>query len=262
MKCLVIDDEPFALDLLEDNVQKVPYLTLVRKCANAFEAMDAMEKEPIDLLFLDIQMAGLTGVQFLKSLSANKPMVIFVTAYEKYALEGYTLDVVDYLLKPVPFERFLKACNKAKELFELKESLRGTKQKNEELKNRVDFLSEQEKTVQNAQNTEGPLLPDFFFVNADYSHVKITVSDITHIEGMKDYVKIHLSSQPKPVITRMSIKAMEEKLNNGHFMRIHKSFIVAMKKIEFVRNQRIFIGKHIIPISDSFKDEMSKWIGE
>jgi two-component system, LytTR family, response regulator len=254
MTCLVIDDEPFALDLLEDNVRKVPYLTLVRKCTNAFEAMDAMEKEPIDLLFLDIQMAGLTGVQFLKSLSANKPMVIFVTAYEKYALEGYTLDVVDYLLKPVPFERFLKACNKAKELFELKI-------KNGELRNETD-ANRNPKSDLRHQNTEGPPSADFFFVNADYSHVKITVSDITHIEGMKDYVKIHLSSQPKPVITRMSIKAMEEKLGNVDFMRIHKSFIVATKKIEFVRNQRIFIGKHIIPISDSFKDEMAKWIGE
>ena len=191
MKCLVIDDEPFALDLLEDNVRKVPYLTLIQKCSNAFEAMDVMQTEKIDLIFLDIQMAGLTGVQFLKSLSANKPMVIFVTAYEKYALEGYSLDVVDYLLKPVPFERFLKACNKAKELFELKI-------KNEELKNQAISLSEHDKTLENAQNTEGPVLPDFFFVNADYSHVKITVSDITHIEGMKDYIKIHLSSQPKP----------------------------------------------------------------
>lgn len=252
MKCLVIDDEPFALDLMEDNVLKVPYLTLIKKCSNAFEAMEVMQTEKIDLIFLDIQMAGLTGVQFLKSLSANKPMVIFVTAYEKYALEGYSLDVVDYLLKPVPFERFLKACNKAKELFELKI-------KNKELRN---TLIEQEKTAQKGENTEGPPLPDFFFVNADYSHVKITVSNITHIEGMKDYIKIHLASQPKPVITRMSIKAMEEKLGNVDFMRVHKSFVVSSKKIEYVRNQRIFIGKHIIPISDNFKDDMAKWIGE
>ena len=251
MKCLVIDDEPFALDLLEDNVRKVPYLTLIQKCSNAFEAMDVMQTEKIDLIFLDIQMAGLTGVQFLKSLSANKPMVIFVTAYEKYALEGYSLDVVDYLLKPVPFERFLKACNKAKELFELK--IQNSK------------LSDNDNAAQNArnaQNTEGPVLLDFFFVNADYSHVKITVSDITHIEGMKDYIKIHLASQLKPVITRMSIKMMEEKLGTVDFMRIHKSFVVATKKIEFVRNQRIFIGKHIIPISDNFRDDMAKWIGE
>jgi DNA-binding LytR/AlgR family response regulator len=248
MNCLIIDDEPFALDLMEDNVRKVPYLTLIKTCSNAFEAMDAMQSEKIDLIFLDIQMPGLTGIQFLKSLSANKPMVIFVTAYAQYALEGYALDVVDYLLKPVDFTRFLKACNKANELFELK--------------NALNSFEEQEKMLQKAENTEGVLLPDFFFVNADYSHVKITVSDITHIEGMKDYIKIHLSSQPKPVITRMSIKNMEEKLGSTHFMRVHKSFIVANNKIEFIRNQRIFIGKHIIPISDNFKDDMAKWIGE
>jgi DNA-binding LytR/AlgR family response regulator len=250
MNCIIIDDEPFALDLMEDNVLKVPYLTLIKKCSNAFEAMDVLQTEKIDLIFLDIQMQGLTGIQFLKSLSATKPMVVFVTAYAQYALEGYALDVVDYLLKPVDFTRFVKACNKAKELFELKN-------KNVETEVKIS-----ENLAQNAIYTEGSSLPDFFFVNADYSHFKINMMDITHIEGMKDYVKIHLSSQPKPVITRMSIKNMEEKLGNVDFKRVHKSFIVAIKKIEYIRNQRIFIGKHIVPIGENFKDEMAKWIGE
>jgi DNA-binding LytR/AlgR family response regulator len=255
MNCIIIDDEPFALDLMEDNVLKVPYLTLIKKCSNAFEAMDVLQTEKIDLIFLDIQMQGLTGIQFLKSLSATKPMVVFVTAYAQYALEGYALDVVDYLLKPVDFTRFVKACNKAKELYELKI-------KNEELKTTVNTFAEQEKTLQNAVYTEWSSSPEFFFVNADYSHFKINMTDITHIEGMKDYVKIHLASQPKPVITRMSIKNMEEKLGTVDFKRVHKSFIVAIKKIEYIRNQRIFIGKHIVPIGENFKDEMAKWIGE
>jgi two-component system, LytTR family, response regulator len=250
MNCIIIDDEPFALDLMEDNVLKVPYLTLIRKCANAFEAMDVMQTEKIDLIFLDIQMPGLTGIQFLKSLSTAKPMVVFVTAYAQYALEGYALDVVDYLLKPVDFTRFVKACNKAKELFELKN------------KNIESEVKNGENLIQNAFYTEGSPPPDFFFVNADYSHVKITIADITHIEGMKDYVKIHLSSQPKPVITRMSIKNMEEKLGAVDFRRVHKSFIVSTKKIEYIRNQRIFIGKHIVPIGENFKDDMAKWVGE
>jgi two-component system, LytTR family, response regulator len=255
MNCIIMDDEHYALDLMEVNVLKVPYLNLIKKCANAFEAMDIMQSEKIDLIFSDIQMPGLSGIQFLKSLSANKPMVVFVTAYEKYALEGYSLDVIDYLVKPIDFTRFLKACNKAKDVFELKNQ-------NEELKNALNTLTEQEKTAQNAVYTEGSSATNFFFVNADYSHVKVTIGDITHIEGMKDYIKIHLSTQPKPVITRMSIKNMEEKLGLIDFMRVHKSYVVARKKIESIHNQRIFIGRHVIPISDNFKDEMAKWVGE
>lgn len=237
LRCLAIDDEPLALDLLESNIQKIPFLELKGKCKNGFEAIEMLEKEAIDLIFLDIQMPGLTGIQLLNALKASRPMVIFITAYEKFAVEGYSLDVLDYLMKPVSFERFYKACQKAKELFELKNG-----QKNEP----------------EIQYTEGGDTQGFFFVNAEYSLIKIVEADILHIEGMKDYLKIFLSSQPKPVITRMSLKAMEEKLPKMGFIRVHKSYIVNIAHIKSIRNSTIFIEKHSIPLSDNMRDELMR----
>ncbi len=238
MRCIAVDDEPLALDLLEDNILQVPFLQLVGKCKNAFEAIELIQKEKnenrtIDLIFLDIQMPGITGVQFIKSMVSN-PMVIFITAYEQYALEGFELDIVDYLLKPVSFERFLKACNKANELYQLK---------------------------QNAIVPNKNIVEEHFFVNAEYSLVKIKYSDILFIEGLKDYVKIFLHNQPRPVITRMTMKSIEEKFASLPFMRIHKSFIVALDKIESIRNLKITIGNHLVPISEQYSDELLKRIG-
>ena len=184
IRCIAIDDEPLALELLQDNISKLPYLQLVAACDNAMDAMQIMERQPVDLIFLDIQMPGLTGLQFIKSMTV-KPMIILVTAYEKYALEGFDLAVTDYLVKPVPLERFVKACNKAKELFELRNS-----------------------TKDNAS----PNYSGYFFVNVDYSLVKINFTDIIYIEGLKDYIKIHLHAAQRPVITRMAIKTIEEQL--------------------------------------------------
>src|SRR5665647_35771 len=161
MKCIAIDDEPLALKLLEDNVRNVPYLELVASCRNVFDAMKVLEENKIDLIFIDIQMPGLTGLQFIGSLK-NKPLVIFITAYKQYALESYDLDVVDYLVKPVALDRFVKACNRAKELHELK-------------------MSKRQSAV--------PPPADYFFLNADYSQVKIIFDDITWMEGVRDYVK-------------------------------------------------------------------------
>jgi DNA-binding LytR/AlgR family response regulator len=236
IRCLAIDDESLALDLLEDNIKKVPFLNLVGRCRNAFEALEKIESEKPDLMFIDIQMPGLTGVELVRSLHTIKPMIVFVTAYENYALEGYTLNILDYLVKPVPFERFYIACQKAKEMYDLK--------------NRVE---------------EGPLpkesgfaisKPPFFFVNADYSLVKITVENILYIEGMKDYLKIHLSTQPKPVITRMSFKMIEEHLPNEAFFRAHKSYLVNLSKIQSIRNGSVFIEKNAVPVSESQREEL------
>src|ERR1700730_5079298 len=156
LRCIAVDDEPLALDLLEDNICQVPYLDLIAKCKNALEAIDILRTEPIDLIFLDIQMPGLTGLQFIQTLT-RKPMIIMITAYEKYALEGFNLDVVDYLVKPTPFERFLKSCNKALELHKLKtQSLTGSP----------------------SAETE----TDHLFVNAEYSLVKVVLDDIILIE--------------------------------------------------------------------------------
>jgi len=242
VNCLAVDDESLALDLLEDNIRKVPYLNLVARCRNAFEATDHLRRERIDLMFLDIQMPGLTGVQFLQSLGPNPPMVIFVTAYEQYALEGFNLDVVDYLLKPVSFERFLKAVNKADELHHL----------------RLENRSETPTLPPEAPSTGNA---DYLFVNADYSLVKIRLAEITYVEGLKDYVKIYQEGVTRPVITRLTMKSLEEKLPTGRFLRVHKSYIVSLDKIESVRNLRIKIGAVQVPVSEHYSEAFFKAIG-
>ncbi|WP_353719377.1 LytTR family DNA-binding domain-containing protein [Dyadobacter sp. 676] len=230
MRCLAVDDEKLVLDLLIDNIRQVPYLTLVKTARNAMEAIEILQNEPIDLLFLDIQMPRLSGLQFLKSLP-DPPLVILVTAYDKYALEGFELNVVDYLLKPVSMERFLKACNRAYELFQLK---------------------------QKTPDSNPPkALPDFF-VNVEYSLVKIMAADVAWVEGLKDYVKIYLSSAPKPVITRMTFKALEEKLPEPGFVRTHKSYLVAAQKITAVKRDFVMIGTTEIPVSEHYKDNLRK----
>src|SRR5258708_21016748 len=171
LRCIAVDDEPLALELLEDNISKVPQLQLIASCNNAIEAIKVLQEQTVDLIFLDIQMPGLTGLQFIQSLS-TRPMIILITAYEKYALEGFNLDVVDYLVKPVSFERFIKACNKAWELYQLKTR---------------------------SKEVEGS--PEYMFVSADYSMLKVVIDDIMWIEGLKDYIRIHLKSSSKPVIT-------------------------------------------------------------
>jgi two-component system, LytTR family, response regulator len=250
INCIAVDDEPLALDLLADNISKVPYLNLIKKCRTAFEALDVLEKEEIHLIFLDVQMPRLTGLQFLNALNNKKPMVVMVTAYEQYALEGFNLNVTDYLMKPVPFERFYQACEKAKELFDLKNKAL--------LSDNSDDLVQ--KMAQNSVYTEGSFSPHFFFVNVEYSLVKILSDDILYIEGMKDYLKIHLASQPKAVITRMSFKVIEEKLPPNLFFRVHKSFMVNTPKIQSIRNGMIFINKHEIPLSENAREELMKML--
>ncbi len=234
IKCIAVDDEPLALELLEDNISKVPYLQLVAKCENVMEAMQVLQEQPVDLIFLDIQMPGLTGLQFIQSMT-QKPMIILVTAYEKHALDAFNLDVIDYLVKPVALDRFVKACNKARELYQLKS-------KNKE--------------------TNGEATPDYFFVSVDYSLLKVTFNDIMWIEGLKDYIKIHLKSSSKPVITRMSMKSIEELLPPAKFIRVHKSFIISIAYVTAVRKKSIFIGAMEISVSDSYPDAMESIIGK
>jgi DNA-binding LytR/AlgR family response regulator len=231
MKCLAIDDEPLALKLLEDNISNVPYLELVASCRNVFDAMKVMEENKIDLVFIDIQMPRLTGLQFIASLE-NKPLVIFITAYKQYALESYDLAVVDYLVKPVALERFIKACNRAKELYELK----------------------------TGKNQPGTSLHPYIFLNADYSQVKITLDDITWIEGVRDYVKIHLKSSAKPMLFRTSLKAIEPELPAEKFIRIHKSYIVAIESITAIRKTSLFIKEMELPVGETFRDAVEQLV--
>ncbi|MEZ4773514.1 MAG: LytTR family DNA-binding domain-containing protein [Bacteroidia bacterium] len=238
LRCLAVDDESPARKLLEENIRQIPFLELAGMCKNAFEAMEVLQNEKIDLLFLDIQMPGMLGTKFLSSLR-DRPMVIFVTAYANYALESYDLDVIDYLLKPVSLERFTKAAYKA-----------------------LDYAVKSQPAPPNPSAVSSPAipLPHSFFVNVEYALVKIVVADISHIEGMKDYVKIFLTSAPKPVLTKSTLKAIEEKLPATGFMRVHKSYIVNLSKIESIRSRQIMIGKHEIPVSEALVEDLLRAI--
>lgn len=230
LKCIAVDDEKLVLDLLVDNIRKVPFLTLVKSCRNALEAAELLHNEKVDLIFLDIQMPGLNGLQFLSSL-ADPPLVIFVTAYQEHAVEGFNLNAVDYLLKPVRFERFLKSCNKA-----------------------YDFHKLQQRAEQK-ENTQ-----DYFFVYVEYNLVKVSIPELLYVEAMKDYVKIFTNASSKPIITKMSMKAMEEKLPAQYFVRTHKSYIVSLSKVTAIKRDLICIGPLELPLSESYKPAVEKML--
>ena len=234
LRCIAIDDEELALELLEDNITKVPYLQLVAACGNPIEAIEIIQREKVDLVFLDIQMPRLTGLQVIQSLPV-KPMFILVTAYEKYALDGFNLNVVDYLLKPVPLDRFIQACNKALELHQLKT-----------------------KTPAGVREAE----QSYFFINADYSHLKVVFADIVYVEGLKDYVRIHLKGNAKPIVARSSMKSIEEQLPSSMFMRIHKSYIISKDHITAIRKNSVFIGTSEFPIGDNYKEAVFTLVGK
>lgn len=232
LRCIAVDDEPLALKLLEDNISKVPYLQWMASCRNVFEAMKVLQEQIIDLIFIDIQMPGLTGLQFIGSLE-KKPLVIFVTAYKQYALDSYDLAVVDYLVKPVSLERFIKACNRAMELYELKQMKH--------------------------QLTVSPST-DYFFLNADYSQIKIMFNDIIWMEGLRDYVKMYLKGSNKPLLFRTSLKAVEPELPPSGFIRIHKSYIVAIESITSIRKNSVFINELELPIGETYREAVDKLI--
>lgn len=223
IKCIAIDDEPLALQLLVDNISKIPFLQLVASCDSAIAANQVLQEKEVDLIFIDIQMPGITGLQFIKSL-VKKPMVVMVTAYKQYALDGFALDVIDYLVKPVGLDKFMKACNKAKDLYGLKQNAADQKL----------------------------LKAEYVFLNVGYSLMKIFFNDITHVEGLKDYIQVHLESTSKAAIVRMSMKNMEETLP-ANFKRIHKSFIVNLDKVISIKKNALLIGEQELPVSDSYK---------
>lgn len=228
LKCITIDDESLARKLLEEYISQIPFLELVKTCKNAFEAIEVLESEKIDLMFLDIQMPGMLGTKFLESL-VNKPLTIFVTAYEQYAIEGFNLQVIDYLMKPVSFERFFKAALKAQDSYKS-----------------LSLISEQlDSSIES---------PEYMFINVEYSLVRVNFNQISHIEGLKDYIKIYVNNAVHPILTKSTLKGIEEKLPSKKFLRVQKSFIVNLDKIESIRNHRISIGKYEIPVSDTNMD--------
>ncbi len=230
MNCLIVDDEPLALDLLEDNIKQISFLKLVAACRSAAEAMNVLSENTIDLIFLDIQMPGVNGLDFLRSIQ-NPPLVILVTAYEEHAIDGYDLDVVDYVLKPIDSARFLKAVQKAQNMF------------------KMISLTHKTAVVEN----------DHVFVNANYSLVKVMLHEIAFIEGLKDYARINMING-KVVVTRLGLKMIEEKLDGLKFMRVHKSFIIALNKIDSIQKTQLTILGREIPIGNGYRQELQKYI--
>ncbi len=231
MNCIIVDDEPLAQQVIEEYIKTIPFLTLVGKASSAFEAFDKLRTQKVDLIFLDIHMPNVSGIDFINALD-NKPYFIFTTAYSEHALEGFNLNAVDYLLKPIPFERFLKAVNKVYELHVLRSTKYETK---------TESLSE-------SNRTDG-----FIMVKSDYQSIKINLNDVMFIEGLKDYVKIYTLSG-KPVVTLNSLKNMAFKLPSDRFIRVHKSYIVSITKIDSIVRNRIIIGEKWIPIGENFKE--------
>lgn len=242
IRCLVVDDEELARNLLASFIGRLPYLELVRSCKNPMEAMAVLQEQKIDLIFLDIQMPELTGIEFLKTLS-HKPVVIFTTAYPQYALEGYQLDVTDYLLKPFGFDRFLQAVNKASELLNLKAQAEGKVQ--------TQIQSQGETT---ATGSPTPPPKDFLVVKSEHKLIRLRFEDIHYIQGKGEYVSFHTPNGQ--VLSLMSLKKLDDDLPDNQFVRIHKSYIVPLARIDAVEGNMVHLGNERLPIGASFKEEL------
>jgi DNA-binding LytR/AlgR family response regulator len=228
---IAIDDEPLALQLIVDYIQKTPDLILVGQFENPLEAAQYISKNPIDIVFTDIQMPGLNGIEFTRSM-VNGPVVIFTTAFSKYAIEGFKLDIADYLLKPFTYEEFLTSVHKAERM------IRSV------TKPADDVLSNNE----------------FLFLKSDYKIKRINFQNILYIEGLKEYVKVYTMLSDKPILSLSSLKILEIKLPADRFMRVHRSFIVNLEKIETIDRSRIVFGKKYIPIGDQYKDNFQEFL--
>lgn len=235
IKCLIVDDEPMARDVIRRYIEKVPVLQLAGECGNAIDAMIFLHKEPVDLIFLDIRMPHLSGTDFIKSLR-NVPKVIFTTAYKEYALEGFELDVVDYLLKPIRIDRFLRAVSKA-------------------------FPQQKEELTGNGHSTMSPdrkINSGFIYLKADRKMVKVMLEDILYIESSRDYLKVF--TQNSSIITRQTISSIEAMLSDNEFVRIHRSYIVSIKKIDSFTHEIVEIGKKELPIGKFYLNSFLKLV--
>lgn len=241
MKCIAIDDEPLALNVIKEHCSKLDFLQLVGTYTSAIDAVKMLNQQEIDVLFIDIQMPNITGLEFVRMLK-KPPMVILTTAYSEYALDGFELNVLDYLLKPIPFDRFFQAVNKAYELFSFR--------------NEKPVVTTQN-IIEN-QKAETPEENPFVLVKVEYSTVKVALADILYIEGIKDYVKIKLKN--KSLLTKATMKYLEEKLPQKDFIRVHKSFIISLKSINKIENNRILIDDQRIPIGSSYKYQFNEYI--
>ena len=244
LSCLIVEDEPLARNLITQYVQKVPSLNLVKACSNPLEAIEILRGTHVDILFLDVQMPEITGITLLKILQ-KKPYVILTTAYSEYALEGYELEVSDYLLKPITFERFLKAVERATIRLNTT-NITST------------ITNENEKINTEKINNNNELIQPFIFVKDGTKLVKIKLSDIMYIEGLKDYISIYTPN--KKIVSLQRIKVLEAQLPENQFIRIHNSYIVALAWIDSIHKERVEIGKTLLPISDTYRKAFKDFI--
>lgn len=233
LRCWIIDDEPLALSLLESYVQKTSFLELTGKYSNALSAMKHLAGEKVDLIFLDIQMPEVNGMEFARIIS-DRTRIVFTTAFSEYALEGYKVSALDYLLKPFSFTDFLAAAKKALNWFEM-----------------IDKHSASEAV----KDSEG------FFVKSDYKLLHLMYDDVLYIEGLKDYVKIYIEGNPKPILSLISLKSLEEDLPSDRFIRVHRSYIIHKNKIQSINKRRIIIGEKHIPMGDTYRKHFMTIIG-
>jgi DNA-binding LytR/AlgR family response regulator len=231
MKCLIVDDEPLAQQVIEEFASRVSFLEVCGKCSSASEAIEMLHTKAIDLIFLDIHMPRLSGLDFISSLH-NPPLFILVTAYSEYALQGFNVNATDYLMKPVPFDRFLKAVTRAYELHNLRHHA--------------------------SQNSNGNPIRHMM-VKSGYQILKIQFDNILYIEGLKDYVKIFTDGR-KPVLSLLTMKGLAETLPTGRFLRIHKSFIVAVDRITAISRNRVMIGDRWIPVGENYREVFRKLV--
>jgi two-component system, LytTR family, response regulator len=235
MKCVILDDEPLAVELIASYINETDNLQLAFASTNAFEAIQYIQKNEVDIVFLDMQMPELSGIQVLKIIGTGYK-VIFTTAYTDYALDGYEYNITDYLLKPISFERFTKAIEK------INQNNNNTN---------VSWDTNQGNHVMRSEN-------DFIFIKSDSKMIKINLADILFIEGLKDYLSIQTNTEK--LITLQNLKTFEQHLNPQQFMRVHKSYIVSLNKIATIERNRIFIGEHVIPVGDTYRDVFLKRI--
>lgn len=226
INCIAVDDEPLALAQISNYISHIPYLNLVAQCRDAFEATDFLASNNVDLVFVDINMPDINGLEFVRSLFSC-PYIIFTTAYSEYAIEGFKVEAVDYLLKPYT---------------------------------QADLLQATEKVRRRIESTATPASDDSIFIKCDFRTVKVRLSDIIYIEGMNEFVKIFIEGEDKPLIPLLSMKRLEDSLPRSLFMRIHKSYIVNLNKVTDIQRQRIVFGNVFIPIGDSYKDRFTEFI--
>ncbi|MCK3684829.1 LytTR family DNA-binding domain-containing protein [Maribellus sp. YY47] len=234
IRTIAIDDEPLALQLVSSYIGKTPSLKLAGAFDNPIDAREFLEENEVDLIFLDIEMPDLNGIEFTRLLE-NRPKIVFTTAYEKYALQGFKFEAVDYLLKPFGYEEFLKAVEKVKKLIGYERS---------------------------AQKEEVSANNEFLFLKSEYKIRRINFNDIVYIEGLKDYIKVHLYNQDKPILSLSSMKSIESKLPESKFMRVHRSYIVNLERIETIDRSRIVFGKVYIPVSEQYKDAFQNFLNQ